>query len=184
MVACIVQRLHRRLISLLENHHTSSLTYRPWCKCVNQSNKCFNTRFIILRNKKKLQPCWNASSSGPKVNVQKCPNSEKHCIISWWLMISLPCEPSATNHTNCVLIALTRRHRNCYCFVPNVFYHVGMTEILILIDIVCDVGKPLETPGNLILYFLCWHCTPLGQAIQGLGFWLQVFHHSLDRHFS
>ena len=66
-------------------------------------------------------------------------------------MLSPPCGPSATNHMNCLLFALKRRDQNCYCVVLNVFCTVEMTEILIVIDVVCEVGKPLEIPSNVIL---------------------------------
>jgi len=150
-VASIVQGLHRRLIPLLDNHHASSLTYRPWCKRLNQGKKPFNARFNILDDEKTLQPCGNASSSRLKVPIRTRPHPEKHCIISWWLMLSPPCGPSATNRMNCLLNALKRRHRNCCSVVPNVFCIVETTEILIVIDVVCEVGKSLETPSNVIL---------------------------------
>jgi len=150
-VASIVQVLHRRLMPLLDNHHTSSLTYRPCGKRRNQGKKPFNARFSILDDEKTLQLCGNASRFRLKVAIRTRPHPEKHCIISWWLMLSPPCGPSATNHMNCLLIALKRRHRNCYCVVPNVFCLVETTEILIVIDVVCEVGKSLETPSNVIL---------------------------------
>jgi len=150
-VASIVHGLHRRLIRLLDNHHTSSLTYRPCFKRLNQGKKPFNAWFSILDNEKTLQPCGNASRRRLKVAIRTRPHPEKHCIISWWLMLSPPCGPSATNHMNCLLIALKRRHRNCYRVLPNVFCIVEPTEILILIDVVCEVSKALETPSNVIL---------------------------------
>jgi len=150
-VVSIVRGLHRRLMPLLDNHHTSSLTYRPCCKCLNQGKKPFNARFSILNDNKTLQLCGNASRSLLKVAIRTRPHQGKHCIISWWLMLSPPCGPSATNHMNSLLIALKRRHRNCHWVVPNVFCIVQMTEILIMIDVVCEVGKSLETPSNVIL---------------------------------
>jgi len=150
-VASIMQGLHRRLMPLLDNHHTSSLTYRPHCKHLNQGKKPFNARFSILDDEKTLQPCGNASHSLLKEAIRTRPHPEKHCIISWWLMLSPLCGPSATNHMNCLLIALKRRHRNCYCVVPNVFCIVETTEILIVINVVCEVGKSLETRSNVIL---------------------------------
>jgi len=150
-VASIEQGLNRRLMSSLDNHHSHSLTYRPCCKCVQQCKKPMNTRFSILDDAKTLQPCENASSSLPHVAIQTRPHPEKNCIISWWLKHSPPGGPSPTNHMNCLLIRLKRRHRNCYCHVPNAFCIAEMTEILIVIDIVREVGKSLDTPSNVIL---------------------------------
>jgi len=150
-VASIVQGLHRRLMPLLDNHHTSSLTYRPCCKRLNQGKKPFNARFSILDHEQTLQPCGNESRNRLDAAIQTRPHPEKHCTISLWLMHSPPCGPSATNHMNCLLIALKRRHRKYYRVVPNVFCIVETTEILIVLDIVCEVGKSLETPSNVIL---------------------------------
>jgi hypothetical protein len=183
IVAFTVQVFDQRLMPLLDNHHTSSLMYRPCCKCLNQGKKPCNTPFSILANKKTLQPCGNASRSLLKVAIRTRPHPETHCIIRLWFMLSPPCGPSATNPMNCLLIALKRRDQNCYCVVPNVFCIVEMTEILIIIDVVCEVGNSLETPSNVILSLPFWHCTPLGQVIKGLDFWSRVFHHSLDRGF-
>jgi len=58
-----------------------------------------------------------------------------------------------------------------------------MTEILIMIDVVCEVGKSFETPSNVILQLSFWHHTALRQVIKGVDFWSQVFHHSDDRGF-
>jgi len=149
--ASIGQGLHWRLMPLLDNHHTSSLTYWPCCKRLNQGKKLVNARFSILDDEKTLQPCRNACRGRLKVAIRTRPHPEKHCIISWWLMLSLPCGPSATNHMKCSLIALKRGDRNCYCVVPNVFCIVETTEILIVIDVVCEVSKSLETPSNVIL---------------------------------
>jgi hypothetical protein len=150
-VASIVQGLHRRLMPLLDNHHTSSSTYRPCCKRLTQGKKPFNARFSIVNDEKTLQPCRNASCSQLTVAIRTCPHPEKYCIISWWLMLSPPCGPSATNHMNCLLIALKRRRRNCYCVLQNLLCIVDNTEILIVINVVCEVGKSLETPSNVIL---------------------------------
>jgi len=130
-VASIVQGLHWRLMSLLDSHHTSSLIYLPCCKCLNQGKKPFNTRYSILNDGKTLQQCRNTSDSRIKVTIRTRPHLEKHCIISWWLMFFPPCGPSATNHMNFLLVALKRRHQNCYCVVLDVFWIVEMTEILI-----------------------------------------------------
>ena len=108
-VASIVQGLHRRLMPLLKNHHTSSLTYQPCCKRLNQGKKPFKARFSILDDKKKLQPCVNMSRSWLKVAILTRPHPEKPCIICWWLMLSPPCGPSATNHMNCLLVA-SKKH--------------------------------------------------------------------------
>jgi hypothetical protein len=55
------------------------------------------------------------------------------------------------NHTNCLLVGLKRRHQNSCRIELNVFCIVQTTELLIVIDIVCEVGQPLETPTNVIL---------------------------------
>jgi len=120
MVASIVQGLHRRLMSLHDNHHTSSVRYQPCCIRLNQGKKPLNARFSILNHEMTLQECGNAYSSQLKVAVQPRPQPEKHCSISSWLMLSPPCGPSATNHMNRLLIAVTRCHWNCYCVVTNV----------------------------------------------------------------
>jgi len=101
-VASISQGLHWRLLPLLNNHHTSSLTYRPCSKRLDQGKKRCNTRLTIIDNERTLQQCGNASTSRRKVAIQTRPHLEKHCIISWWLMHSPPCGPSATNHMNCI----------------------------------------------------------------------------------
>jgi hypothetical protein len=150
-VAAIVIGLHRRLIPFLDNYNTSSLTYRPCGKCLNQGKMLFNARFSIIDDEKTLQPCGNAFHSQHKVAIRTRSHTEQHCVISSWLMLSPPCGPSAANHKNYLLVELERHHRNCYSVVPNVLFIVEMTEILIMIDIVCEVGKSLETPRNVIL---------------------------------
>jgi len=150
-VASIMQGLHWRLMTLLNKHHTSSLTYQPCRKRLNHGKKPCTARFSILDDEKTLQPCGNMSSSRLKVTIRTKHNQEKHCIISWWLMLSPPCGPSAMNLKNCLLFALKSGHRNCYCVLPNVFCIVGTTEILIMIDIVCEVSNSPETPSNLNL---------------------------------
>jgi hypothetical protein len=109
---------------------------------------------------------------------------EKYCIIAWWLILSALCGLSAMKHINCLLMALTRPHWNCYSLGPNVFCIFATTEILILIDILCEVGKSLETSNNVILLISIWHGPPLDQVIKGLDLWSQVSHHSLHRHYS
>jgi len=151
MVACIVQRLNQRLMPPLNNQHTSSLTYPPCCKRLNQGNMPFNAQFSILDEQQTLQRYGNTSSSRLKVAIWTHPHSGKHCILSSWLMISPPCGPSGTNHMNCLLVAFKWRHRNCYCIISNVVCIVETTESVIMIDVVCEVGKPLETPSTVIL---------------------------------
>jgi len=151
MIASIIEGLHWRLMSLLDNHHTSSLTYRPCCNSLNQGKTPFNGRFSILNNEKTVQMSGNVSSSQLKVAIQTHPHREKHCIISWWLTRCPPWAPSATNDMNCLCIASKWRHWNCYCVVPNVFCIVGMTGILTVIDIVCEVTKSIAIPSNVIV---------------------------------
>ena len=150
-VASIEQGLYPRSMCHLENHHTGSLMYRHCCKQLNQGKKRFNAWLSILNNGKTIPRCGNASSSRLEVAFQTRPHAEKQCIISWLLMLSPPCEPSAMNHMHCLLIGLKRRHQNCYCIVPNVFGIIETTEILIVIDAVCEVSKSFKTPSNLIL---------------------------------
>jgi len=150
-VASIMQGLYRRLMRLLYNHHTRSPTNWPYCKHLNQCNKPFNVRFSNLDDELTLQPWGYACSSRLKVAIRTRPHLEKHYIISWWLMLSPPCEPSAMNHMNCLLFALKRCHRNYYFMVPNLLCIVVTTEILIVIDIVCEVSKSLDTPSNVTL---------------------------------
>jgi len=149
--ASVVQGLHQRLISFQENYYIICLTYRPWCKRLNQSKTPHNTRVSILVDKKTLHPCGNVSSSWLNVAIWTCSNPEKYCIISWWLLLALHSGPSATNLTNCLCIILKWCHWNCYRIILNVVCTIEMTEVLIVIDIVCEVGKSLETPSNLIL---------------------------------
>ena len=149
-VPSIMRGLHRRLMPLLDKHHTSSLTYRPCCKWLKKGKKPFNAQFSIIDDEKTLQSCRNASRSQLKVAIRTCPHPEKYWFICWWLMLFPPCGPSAMNHMNYLLVALKRCHQNCYWVVPNVLCIVETTEILILIDLVCEVGKSLETPSNVI----------------------------------
>jgi len=151
MVSFSMQVLHHRLMSLLGNHRTSSLTYQPCGKCLKKTRKPLNCRFSILDDKQTFQSSGNASRSRLEVAIWTRPHPEKHCLILWWQMLSAPSGPSATNHINCLLIAVNRRHRKCCCIVPNVFSILERTETLIMIDVLCEVGKSLETPSNVIL---------------------------------
>jgi len=150
-IASMVQGLHRRLMFLLGHHQTSSLMYWPCCNHLNQGQKPINARFGIHINAKTLQLCRNASSIWLKVATRSHPHLETHCIISWWLMLSPPCGPGATNRMNCLLVSLKSPHWNCDHVVPNVFCTLKMTDILIIIDVVCAVCKSLDTPSNVIL---------------------------------
>jgi hypothetical protein len=104
-VASIVQELHGRLMHLLENHHTGTVTYQTCCIRLNQGNKRINARFSILDDEMTLQPCRNASSSELTVDIWTRSHLEKHCLMPWCFMLSPPCGPSATNHVNCLLVA-------------------------------------------------------------------------------
>jgi hypothetical protein len=53
-VASIVPKLQRRLISLLDNHHTSSLMYQPHCKCMNKGKIAINAEFSIHNDKETI----------------------------------------------------------------------------------------------------------------------------------
>jgi len=122
-VASIAQRLQQRLMSLLNNNHTSSLTYWPCCKCLKQCKNNFNASFSILNDKKTLQPCANAFSCQLKVVIRTRPHPEKYSIIWWWLILSPPCGPCATNLINCLLVTLKRYHQNCHWIVPKYILH-------------------------------------------------------------
>jgi hypothetical protein len=56
---------------------------------------------------------------------------------------------------------------DCKCgrIVPSVSCIVGLTEILIVINIVCEVGKVVELQNSVILLVPVWYCTPLGCVI-------------------
>ena len=60
---------------------------------------------------------------------------------------------------------------------------IEMTEILVVIDEVCQFGQYFDTSRNVMLQLPFWHCTPLVQVITGLDYWSQIFHHSLDKSF-
>ena len=180
-VASHVQGLYQHFTRLINAHHHTSLTYHPCYNRLNLGVKPFNTQFSILNDVKRLQLCGNTSSSWYKVAIRTCPCPGKHCISSWWLMVSPPCGPSATNRMNCLLVALKRCHQDCFYFAPNVFCIVETGEILIVILLVSEDGTSLAALTNVILLIPFWHCTPLGQVIKCLNFWSWVFHHSLDR---
>jgi len=148
--ASIRQGLNRTLLSLLDNHNTSSLIYLPHNKHRNQNKKPFNVSFCILDNDNTLHMCWNVSTSQITVSIWTCPHPEKHCISSCWLMISPPCGPSATNNMNCLHVRLTRHHWNCCCIVPNEICIVETTEILMVIDVICEIGKSLNNQAMRI----------------------------------
>jgi len=150
-MASILYGLHWILISLFNGHHTSSLMGRPCCKHLNQDKEPVNTWFSMLNNEKTVQPCENASSGWPKVAIHAYPYWENHCIISWYPKLSPPCGPSAMNYVNFLLITWKRCHQKCYCVVPTVFCIVETTEILIVIPVVCEVGKSFETPSDVVL---------------------------------
>jgi len=69
-VASIVQWLVRSLMPLLNNHHTSSVTYQPSCKSLDQGKKPCNAQFSILDDDKTLHPYGNESRS-------------RHTVASW-----------------------------------------------------------------------------------------------------
>jgi len=150
-VASIIQGLHRRLIPLLDNYHTSSVANLHCWKCLHHGKKLIKISFSILDDEKTLQLYGNASTIRLEVAIQTYQHLEKHCIISWWHMLFPPCGPSAMNQMNCLLVALKRCHRNCYCIVRNAFSIIATSDILVVINVVSDVGKYLETPSTVIL---------------------------------
>jgi hypothetical protein len=183
MLASIIRGLHQRFMSPSGNYHTNILIHLHCWKPQDQHQKPLNGCFSIVIDEVKLQMYWSAHSHQPKVVSWLCPHPEKHCIVSSLLMISKPCSPSVMNHTNCLYVALRRHPCNWCCVVPNVFYIVVRTEILIIISIVCKGVKSHKTISNVILLLSFWHCTPLSLVIKGLEVWARVIHHSLDRHF-
>jgi len=151
MVASIMPGLPRRFLSLIDTHHTSSLIYRLCWKPLNEAKMPFNDSLSILSKEKKLQTCGNLSSRWLTAAIRTRPHPEMHHPISWWLMRSPPCGPSATIHMNCLLVAFKRRHCNDCWVVSDVCCIIQTTEILILIAIVCEVSKSYATPSNVIL---------------------------------
>jgi len=178
----IMWGLDWRLTSLLENHHSSGLMQQRCRKCPNHGQKPFNTLFSSLKEETMLQMCENASNSWAKVAICTCPHPEKHCIISCRLLLSPPCGVSATNRMNCLHVALKWHHRHSSFVVRTVIWIIETTEMLIVIDVVCEGGKSLETPSNVIQLLSLICCTPLGQVIEGVDFRSWVVHHSLERH--
>jgi len=55
------------------------------------------------------------------------------------------------NQMNCMLVTLKEHHWNRHCIVLNVISIIETTEILIVIDVVCEVSKSLEIPSNVFL---------------------------------
>jgi len=158
IVSSIVQRLHLRLMPLLDNYHSSSLMYWPCCRCLNQGKELFNAQFIILDDEKTLQRWRNVSSSQLKVAIRTRPHSEKHCISSGWLILDDPCRPSAMSHMTCLLIALIQCHRKWYCVVLNAFRIIQPTAKLIVIE---EIG----TLVILLTHRALWFCSsPFGIA--------------------
>jgi len=151
MIASMVQGLHPRLMPLFTNHHTSSLANQPCCKHLNQCKRTFTAWCSKLNNEKTLQQWGNASSSRHKVASWTHPHPEKKCIISLWLILSPPCGPISMNHINCLLTTLNRCHQNSNYIAPTIMCIVETTKIPIVITEVCEVGKSLKTPSNLIL---------------------------------
>jgi len=68
-IGSIVQESYQRLMSLLNNHHATSLTYLPCSKYLNQGKKCFNDQCSILNNDETVQLCWNVSSGWLEVAI-------------------------------------------------------------------------------------------------------------------
>jgi len=107
----------------------------------------------------------------------------KCSIISCSLLLSPTCGSRASNQIYCLLVALKRHQLNCFCLLQNVFWNIGASEKLIMINLVCAVIKSLETPINVILYLPFWNCMPLGQIVVGHEILLPVIHRSVDRPF-
>jgi hypothetical protein len=150
-VASIMQGFHRRLMPLFDNHHTSSLTYWHWWKHLNQGKKPCDACFGIVNDKKTLPLCRNESRSAYNVCIHTRPHPDTHSIISWRLMVSAACGPSATKHMNCLLVQFIWHHRKCSYVVLNGLVIVKKTEILTMINVVCKVRESLETPHDVFL---------------------------------
>jgi hypothetical protein len=52
---------------------------------------------------------------------------------------------------NCLLIALRRGHWNFFCIITNVLCIEKTTERLIVLDVLGEVGKSLETGSIVVL---------------------------------
>lgn len=46
---------------------------------------------------------------------------------------------------NRFLDAFKRSDQNCYCIVPNEFWVIETTEILLVMYVICDVNNSIET---------------------------------------
>ena len=167
-VISIVNWLGRRLMSLLENHWTGSLPYWPYCKCLNEAWKPFNAWLRIVDNGKALHLSGNKSCSWHQVSFWTPSHPEQHRVISWLLRLTSPCGPSATNHLNCQLVTLTRLYPNRYYNLQNVPCIDVMNDILIVINVICEVSQSLQTPSNVIFEVPIGHCTHLAKSLRVL----------------
>jgi len=143
--------LYWRLMTLLENYYWISLRYMPCRTQPSKGQKPFDAGLNILGDEKTIQNWENASSIRLKEAIWTCPHPKKHCISPCGLLCLPPRGPSATNHLNCLLVALRRRHWNWYSIEGDVLYIAEMTEILIVMDIICEVAKCFQIPSNVIL---------------------------------
>lgn len=151
MVVSIMEGLHQRWMLLLDKHHTCSPLYQPCWKYLNHSKKHFNARFNILDNGKTHQLFRNECSSQHRVVIRTDPHPELQSIKASTLMCSQPCGPCGTNHMNCRLVVLNRQQRKYFCVLRDVFCIMEMTDILVVIEVACEVSKCLEPPSNVTL---------------------------------
>jgi hypothetical protein len=94
------------------------------------------------------QACVIGLSSQLKVSIMIHLHPETDCVTSWGLTPSASLGPSAMNHMN--LIVLKSCHQNCDSVSLNVACFVQMTGVLIVVDIVSEVGKSHIHPTNVI----------------------------------
>ena len=100
MVASRVQGLHRRLISLPNTHRTSSLTYQPCWKRLNQGKKCWSSGFSILDNNKTLKmwrECIQQWTYSGYPDLSPCREALYHFLVAYalstlWTLCNEPWE--------------------------------------------------------------------------------------------
>jgi len=111
-VSSIVPALNWSIMPLLDNHHASGVVYLAWFIYFKQENHAVKSPVSIDDDESTLQPGGNESRALIKKGTQTCPHPEKHFIYSFWLILSPPQGPSATNHINPLLVALKCHYLN------------------------------------------------------------------------
>ena len=146
-----MEELHRRLMPLLDNHHTSRLTYRASCEGPKQGKKPFIARLSILdaeKDSSNVQECVPQSIYRGYPHLS--PSSETlHHFLGAYAISALGTQcselykllASRIEKTSPKLLLVCTK---CICIRE-------MNEILIVIDVVCEVSKFPETPSDVIL---------------------------------